>query len=65
MYNPSGPYNIDYEMPYYKYEADLDHTGNDMELESTGSWVFAGFRGQYSLREAPDEKYLTHERMKK
>ncbi len=64
-YVPTGDYNKDYEMPYYKWEADLDQNGNEQELESTGSWKMHGFRGIQMFREAPDEKHLTHERMRK
>ena len=64
-YKPTGSYNKDYEMPYYKWEADLDYVGNPEEYESSGANIYIGFRGQWNFRAVPDENYLTHERMRK
>jgi len=65
QYSPTGNYNKEYEMPYYKWEADLDQNGNEEEFESSASFVYIGFRGMYNFRAPPDEKYLLHERMRK
>ncbi len=64
-YSPTGDYTKDYEMPYYKWEADLSANGNEEEFEQTGSFLYIGFRGMHNLRAPPEEKYLTHERMRK
>jgi hypothetical protein len=64
-YNPTGNYNKEYEMPYYKWESDLADIGNPEEFESSSSYVYIGFRGMWNFRNAPDETYLTHERMRK
>lgn len=55
----------EYELPYYKWEADLDHNGNEMMAESTGSWVSMGWKGFYSFSKVPGDNFLMHVRMKK
>jgi hypothetical protein len=52
-------------MPYYKWEHDLKYFGIPEDSEYSGSFFMAGFRGQFSLREVPDDKFISHERMKK
>jgi hypothetical protein len=65
VYTPTGDYNKEYEMPYYKWEKNLEEVGNAEEYESSASFLFIGFRGMYNFRAPPEEGYLTHERMKK
>lgn len=65
VYSPKGEFNKEYEMPYYKWEADLDNHGHDPEYEQTGSFFYGGWRGQYTMRRVPDDDHLSHERMKK
>ena len=57
----------DYEMPYYRWEADLDHNGNKNEDDGVQATFFKGFKGFLSLAElTPDEnKNMVHERMRK
>lgn len=55
----------EYELPYYKWEADLDFNGNGIMAESTGSWVSNGWKGFYTLTRVPTDNNLMHVRMKK
>lgn len=56
----------EYEMPYYKWESNLDITGNDLDVEATGSWQTVGWRGFMSYTRLPNEEnYMTHKRLKK
>jgi hypothetical protein len=65
VYNPSGEFNKEYEMPYYNWEAKLSLYGNEEEFEQTGGFIYIGFRGPHNFRAPPEEKYITHERMRK
>lgn len=64
-YNPTSNYNKEYEMPYYKWEKDLEEVGNGEEYESSASFLYIGFRGFYNFRVPPEETHMTHERMRK
>jgi hypothetical protein len=54
-----------YELPYYKWEADLDFNGRGEDSDATGSWIATGWRGFYTVTGVPNENYLMHVRMKK
>jgi hypothetical protein len=56
----------DYEMPYYRWEKDLDWRGQIDMLEYSQSFIRPAFRGFFTLINEPlDDRKTIHERMKK
>ncbi len=64
-YRPSGDWNKEYEMPYYKYEHDLEFNGRELETEESSSMFMNGFKGHFSVKTVVDDNHLSHERMRK
>jgi hypothetical protein len=58
-------YNSEFEMPYYKWEADLHVTGNQELTDNAQGYFFEGFRGLASFTKVPNENRLMHVQIKK
>lgn len=56
---------VQYEQPYFRFEAELDRWGNETNPDSTGSSSQIGFKGQIAFNTFPNDPTLVHITMKK